>query len=255
MGNKLWDAQPMTSKESHGITWNHKVHESDFARRCKKWIRRCSSCFVFVFFVRFWISCRRLRWQQSCHRGMEVRSSILFGKQILTCSHYVWFGTPFQKVSTDMYWMLLMCTDALLTSNQLLQFWPWSCHLESLGLRLEACLSLHLPTQPRSVLWDEDYAGTRRYEGKRRCHPLVYLSLLYSAAYNFIPFPVASKPDAVLCKMSTLEAYLHILYPLHRTVHWLAKLAQVQKSYFRHKRTRALETNKPRSTDTIVFES
>jgi hypothetical protein len=165
------------------------------------------------------LSCRALRWQQSCHRGMEVRS-MLFGKQVHTMS-----GLEFlrEKVRTDMiYWIILICTDVLLTSHQ----WtlailpgPWSCHLNCVGLRLEACLSLHLPTQLQSVLWDEDYAGTRHYEGKRRYHPLAS----YSASYYFILFPVASAPYTALCKMSTLEAF----WFAHSVSHWLAKLAQV----------------------------
>lgn len=126
-----------------------------------------------------------------------------------TSSHYVWFRIPHRE-SEDwyvlIYWIILICTDVLLTSHQ----WtlailpgPWSCHLNCVGLRLEACLSLHLPTQLQSVLWDEDYAGTRHYEGKRRYHPLAS----YSASYYFILFPVASAPYTALCKMSTLEAF------------------------------------------------
>lgn len=79
MGSKLWDAQPISSMQS--LKSLYKILEIDLARSV-------FSC----------LSCRALRWQQSCHRGMEVRS-MLFGKQVHTMS-----GLEFlrEKVRTDM---------------------------------------------------------------------------------------------------------------------------------------------------------
>ena len=78
-GSKLWDAQPISSMQS--LKSLYKILEIDLARSV-------FSC----------LSCRALRWQQSCHRGMEVRS-MLFGKQVHTMS-----GLEFlrEKVRTDM---------------------------------------------------------------------------------------------------------------------------------------------------------
>lgn len=123
------------------------------------------------------LSCRALRWQQSCHRGMEVRSSMLFGKQVHTMS-----GLEFllrEKVRTDMYWYIDMywCFVNFSSVNS----WnsPWTMQLSS-----ELCWS-----SPRGLpLAAPAYTAAIRTLGRRLCWhealgreaPLPSFSFLFS---------------------------------------------------------------------------